>query len=68
MGISEDAYERQLGKPVTPEIAGTAFVSLATGEQAGAAYLLTGDGLQPLSDPGQAQRPAPTVAASVDRR
>jgi NAD(P)-dependent dehydrogenase (short-subunit alcohol dehydrogenase family) len=68
MGISEDAYERQLGKPVTPEIAGIAFVSLATGEQGGVAYMLTGEGLQPLSDPGQAQRPASSAAGSVDRR
>lgn len=67
MGISEDAYERQLGKPVTPEIAGRAFVSLATGEEAGAAYMLTGDGLQPLVDPAQPQ-PQPTAAArNVER-
>jgi TRAP-type uncharacterized transport system substrate-binding protein len=45
-----------------------AFVSLATGEHGGAAYLLTGDGLQALSDPGQAQRQAPAAAGSVDRR
>src|SRR2546428_13688267 len=62
MGIREDAYEGQLGKPVTPEIAGRAFVSIATGQETGAAYMLTGDGLQPLSDPAQAQR-QPSAAA-----
>ena len=67
MGISEDAYERQLGKPVTPEIAGRAFVSLASGEETGAAYLLTGDGLQPLSDPAQAQRQPSAAAHNVER-
>src|SRR6266849_2183358 len=47
MGIAEDEYLRQLGKPVTPETAGRAFVSLATGREAPGAYMLTADGLQP---------------------
>jgi len=67
MGISEDAYERQLGKPVTPEIAGRAFVSLALGQETEAAYMLTGDGLQPLSDPGQTQRQPSAAARKVER-
>jgi NAD(P)-dependent dehydrogenase (short-subunit alcohol dehydrogenase family) len=67
MGISEDAYERQLGKPVTPEIAGRAFVSLATSEEAGAAYMLTGEGLHPMFDPAQAQRQSSGAARNVDR-
>jgi len=62
MGISEEAYDRQLGKPVTPEIAGRAFLSLAAGEEAGAAYLLTADGLQPVPGPAPAQ-PQPSPAA-----
>jgi NAD(P)-dependent dehydrogenase (short-subunit alcohol dehydrogenase family) len=67
MGISEEAYEHQLGKPVTPEIAGRAFVNLATGQEAGAAYMLTGDGLQPLSDPAQASRQPSPAAGTVQR-
>jgi NADP-dependent 3-hydroxy acid dehydrogenase YdfG len=67
MGVSEDEYLQQLGKPVTPEIAGKAFLDLATGREAGAAYMLTADGLQPLPDPSQA-RPQPSAAArSVER-
>ena len=67
MGISEDAYERQLGKPVTPEIAGRAFVSLAAGDEGAAAYMLTGEGLQPLSDPAQAQRQPSGAARNAER-
>jgi len=52
MGVGEAEYLRQLGNPVTPEIAGRAFVSLATGGQAAGAYLLTAEGLQPV--PGSA--------------
>jgi NAD(P)-dependent dehydrogenase (short-subunit alcohol dehydrogenase family) len=47
MGISEAEYLQQLGKPVTPETAGRAFVSLATGELPGGAYMLTAEGLRP---------------------
>jgi hypothetical protein len=67
MGISEDEYEHQLGKPVTPEIAGRAFVSLATGDEAGAAYMLTGEGLRPLSDPAQGQRQPSAAASNAER-
>lgn len=47
-GITEEEYLRRLGKPVTPEIAGTAFVRLAAGDEDGVAYMLTADGLQAL--------------------
>jgi NAD(P)-dependent dehydrogenase (short-subunit alcohol dehydrogenase family) len=47
-GVTEEEYLRRLGKPVTPEIAGTAFVRLAAGTEDGLAYMLTADGLQPL--------------------
>jgi NAD(P)-dependent dehydrogenase (short-subunit alcohol dehydrogenase family) len=55
-GVPEDEYFRQLGTPVTPVIAGAAFVSLAAGREGGAAYLLTADGLQKLPEPGQPAR------------
>ena len=57
MGITEAEYLQQLGKPVTPETAGRAFVSLATGEAPAGAYMLTADGLQPPpgAAPGQLQ-------------
>jgi NAD(P)-dependent dehydrogenase (short-subunit alcohol dehydrogenase family) len=48
-GVSEDEYMRRMGQPVTPAIAGAAFVQLAsTGQGAGGAYLLTADGLSPI--------------------
>jgi NAD(P)-dependent dehydrogenase (short-subunit alcohol dehydrogenase family) len=48
-GLSEEQYRQMLGAPVTPEIAGEAFVGLATRELNGAvAYALTGDGLTEL--------------------
>jgi NAD(P)-dependent dehydrogenase (short-subunit alcohol dehydrogenase family) len=48
-GVSEEQFRQRLGAPVTPEIAGAAFVSLAAGElDGGVAYALTGDGLSPL--------------------
>ncbi|MDT3439515.1 MULTISPECIES: SDR family oxidoreductase [unclassified Pseudofrankia] len=49
-GQSEDDYLRQLGEPLTPEIAGTALVDLARADAATVApgYLLTGDGLRAL--------------------
>ena len=51
LGIDEQEYLRRIGKPVTPEIAGAAFVSLAAGGANGAAaYMLAGNGLQPLPD------------------
>lgn len=58
MGVTYEEYLRQLGMPVTPEIAGAAFVGLATGSEAGAAYMLGADGLHPIADqtPTQTQR------------
>jgi NAD(P)-dependent dehydrogenase (short-subunit alcohol dehydrogenase family) len=49
-GLSEEAYLTQLGEPVTPQIAGKAFVQLAAdgSDVDAAAYLLTADGLRPL--------------------
>jgi NAD(P)-dependent dehydrogenase (short-subunit alcohol dehydrogenase family) len=48
-GVSEEQFRQALGAPVTPEIAGAAFVSLAAGEpDGGVAYALTGDGLSEL--------------------
>lgn len=49
-GQSEDEYTRQLGEPLTPEIAGAAAVELLTADTAAIApaYLLTASGLQPL--------------------
>jgi len=40
---------RRMGEPVTPAIAGAAFVRLATTAQGdGGAYLLTAEGLSPV--------------------
>ncbi|HEX6508267.1 MAG TPA: SDR family oxidoreductase, partial [Chloroflexota bacterium] len=49
-GLSKEEYMAQLGAPVTPQIAGTAFVQLAANslDTDAPAYLLTGGGLQPL--------------------
>ncbi|SRR5712692_3970087 len=49
-GVTEEVFRAQLGEPVTPQIAGTAYVQLATGgpDADAAAYALTADGLQPL--------------------
>jgi NAD(P)-dependent dehydrogenase (short-subunit alcohol dehydrogenase family) len=49
-GLSEDKYRAQLGEPVTPQIAGAAFVQLAADSDGTDAlsYLLTADGLRPL--------------------
>jgi NAD(P)-dependent dehydrogenase (short-subunit alcohol dehydrogenase family) len=45
-GVSEEQFRQGLGAPVTPAIAGEAFVGLAAGElDGGVAYALTGDGL-----------------------
>lgn len=45
-GLSEDEYVRRMGEPVTPAIAGAAFVELATTEKGeGGAYMLTATGL-----------------------
>jgi NAD(P)-dependent dehydrogenase (short-subunit alcohol dehydrogenase family) len=50
-GLTEEEYRRRLGEPVTPALAGEAFVNLATSapNTIGAAYLLTAEGLAPLS-------------------
>jgi NAD(P)-dependent dehydrogenase (short-subunit alcohol dehydrogenase family) len=49
-GISEEEYVAQLGEPVTPQIAGAAFVQLAAGipETDSLSYQLTAGGLRPL--------------------
>jgi len=45
-GVSEEQFGQMLGAPVTPAIAGEAFVGLATGAlDGGVAYALTGAGL-----------------------
>ena len=67
MGLSEEAYVRQLGKPVTPEIAGSAFVKLATGGQVPGAYMLTADGLQPLPGAPQPERQPSATAVKEER-
>jgi len=49
-GIAEDEYMREMGTPVTPEIAGAAFLRLATGaEGESGAYMLTADGLREVN-------------------
>ncbi len=50
-GITEAQFLSQMGTPLTADVAGEAFVHLATIDPASlvAAYLLTGDGLQPLA-------------------
>lgn len=64
LGISEEEYLRQLGRPISPEIAGAAFVQLATGAQGeGGAYMLTADGLEPIPEPSSSQ-PRPATHAS----
>jgi NAD(P)-dependent dehydrogenase (short-subunit alcohol dehydrogenase family) len=67
MGISDAEYLRQMGKPVTPEAAGRAFVSLATGEVPAGAYMLTADGLQPPPGAPPAARPEPSPALKQER-
>jgi NAD(P)-dependent dehydrogenase (short-subunit alcohol dehydrogenase family) len=49
-GISEEQYAATFGAPVTPELAGDAFLELAAGDLSDdVAYLLTGDaGLTPV--------------------
>lgn len=58
VGVSKDEYLRRLGPPVTPQIAGAAFVLLAAGgeKDGAAAYMLTADGLQPLHDQSLSER------------
>jgi NAD(P)-dependent dehydrogenase (short-subunit alcohol dehydrogenase family) len=47
-GLTEDEYLAQLGDPLTPRMAGAAFVQLAVDGPDSAAYTLTADGLRPL--------------------
>jgi len=52
MGISEEEYVKRMGNPVTPQIAGAAFVQLAsTAQGEEGAYMLTAEGLQALAAP-----------------
>jgi NAD(P)-dependent dehydrogenase (short-subunit alcohol dehydrogenase family) len=67
MGVSEDDYLRQLGKPVTPEIAGMAFVTIATGGEAAGAYMLTADGLQSLSGPTHTEKHPQSAGRKEER-
>jgi NAD(P)-dependent dehydrogenase (short-subunit alcohol dehydrogenase family) len=48
-GASPDQFAARLGPPVTPQIAGDAFVTIATAGGDGGAYELTGDGLTKLT-------------------
>lgn len=50
-GQSEEEYLKQMGEPLTPEIAGKALLDLASADEAAVApaYLLTGTGLQALA-------------------
>ena len=50
-GISEEQYLTQMGDPVTPAVAGEAFLQLAAGDPKleDGAYMLTGAGLQRLA-------------------
>jgi len=67
MGVPYDDYLRQLGKPVTPEIAGAAFVRLAAGLDAAGAYMLSADGLQPLSTPTPGEQRPLSAAVKEER-
>jgi hypothetical protein len=49
MGIPHEQFLQHLGKPLTPDAVGDAFVSLATREaEAARAYVLSADGLKPM--------------------
>ncbi|HTU94336.1 MAG TPA: SDR family oxidoreductase [Solirubrobacteraceae bacterium] len=63
-GITQAQYVANLGGPVTPELAGAAFVELASGTLSDdVAYLLTGDrGLAPVPSLRPAAPPARAVA------
>lgn len=52
MGASEDQFLARMGPPVTPQIAGNAFVTIATADGEGGAFELTGDGLKKLAAAG----------------
>jgi hypothetical protein len=51
-GASEGQFLARMGPPVTPRIAGDAFVAIATERSDGGAYELTGDGLKKLPATG----------------
>jgi NAD(P)-dependent dehydrogenase (short-subunit alcohol dehydrogenase family) len=51
-GASEEQFLARMGPPVTPQIAGDAFVTLAAADGDGGAYELTGDGLKKLTTAG----------------
>jgi NAD(P)-dependent dehydrogenase (short-subunit alcohol dehydrogenase family) len=67
MGITEAEYLRQLGEPVTPEVAGRAFVSLATGGMPAGAYMLTADGLLPPPGVAPVARQEASAALKKER-
>jgi NAD(P)-dependent dehydrogenase (short-subunit alcohol dehydrogenase family) len=67
MGITEAEYLRQMGEPVTPEVAGRAFVSLATGGMPAGAYMLTADGLLPPPGAPPVARPEASPALKQER-
>jgi NAD(P)-dependent dehydrogenase (short-subunit alcohol dehydrogenase family) len=48
-GVSEDEFRARMGPLVTPQIAGDALVAIATSDEAGRAYELTGNGLEELA-------------------
>ena len=51
-GLTEEEFLNRMGPSPTPQVAGSAFLRLATGpEGVAGAYLLTAEGLQPLPDP-----------------
>lgn len=51
-GLSVEDYLKRIGDPVTPAVAGEAFVTLATEHQGeGGVYLLTGAGLEAVPGP-----------------
>src|SRR5215472_1870413 len=47
-GVGEAEYVAGMGEPVTPAVAGAAYVGLATGDARSGAFLLTGGGLKPI--------------------
>jgi NAD(P)-dependent dehydrogenase (short-subunit alcohol dehydrogenase family) len=67
MGITEAEYLRQMGEPVTPEVAGRAFVSLVTGGMPAGAYMLTADGLLPPPGAPPVARPEASPALKQER-
>jgi len=55
LGVPHEQFLQQMGDPLTAEVAGNAFVSLATGEvKPTGAYVLGSGGLRPLAVPAGA--------------